>query len=57
MANAAALLQGEGCFFQTIENAYHGIIKGTHDKAVEHCNAAPSASACHDAPGGQEPEI
>ncbi len=35
MADAAALLQRQGRFFQPLENARHGIVERSHDEAIE----------------------
>ena len=57
IADAAALLHGEGGFAQGFEDARHVIRYFAHDKAVEQGDVPPRAGAGQDAPGRQEMEI
>src|SRR5690606_37474578 len=54
IADAAALLHGEGGFLQILENAFHRVGDFTHHEAVEERDIAPGTRACDDAASGEK---
>ena len=54
MADAAALLHGEGRFLEAGENAVERIRDGAHHETVEQGHLPPGPGARQNAPGGQE---
>ena len=54
MADAAALLHGQGGFLQAIEDPVHRVGNGAHDEAVEQGDAAAGAGASEDPAGGEK---
>ena len=57
VADAAALLQGEGCLLEIVEDARHVVGHVAHDEAVEQGHVALAAGPRNDPPRRQEAEV